>query len=248
MKIKFHLIKKSLARREFMMLCLFMILQGFCMPTFMDFSYSFALNVQGISKFTIGLAPVFSGFTGAICPFLFNKYLIKKEAAFNIMISQVMVIFASFSCILISTRFNLKLGIPDTFLYLFGSQFAEIMEIIILQIQIKIMIAQIVPPGVEGTVMAFGSTILGFDMFLIRNLIGVFVNSKFFGVTTENIRDNYVFLTLIKTAGSILPCFFIYAMIPSNEQIKAIQYENIEKINKAKQDSDADSMKEFGVN
>jgi predicted membrane-bound mannosyltransferase len=83
-----------------MMLCLFMILQGFCMPTFMDFTYSFALNVQGISKFTIGIAPVMTGIGGVMVPFLFNKYLVKKETASNVMLSQLMVIIASFSCIL----------------------------------------------------------------------------------------------------------------------------------------------------
>jgi hypothetical protein len=96
------------------------------------------------------------------------------------------------------------------------------MELLLLQIQIKIILARIAPPGVEGTLMAFGSTILQLDIFTIRNLFGVFVNSKFVGVTTENIKDDYVYLCLIKTAGSILPCFFIYALIPSNEQIKAV--------------------------
>jgi hypothetical protein len=187
------------------------------MPSFMDFTYSFALNVQKISKFTIGIAPVMTGLSGVMITFLFNKYLLKKEIASNVMISQVMVIISSFSCILISTRYNLTIGIPDTFLYLIGSQFAEMMELILLQIQIKIILAQLAPPGVEGTLMAFGSTVLQLDMLTIRNLFGVFVNSKFVGVTTENIEDNYVYLCLVKTAGSILPCFFIYAMIPSNE-------------------------------
>jgi hypothetical protein len=129
-----------------------------------------------------------------------------------------------------------------------GSQFAEVMEIIILQIQIKIIIARIVPPGIEGTIMAFGSTILYLDMRTIRNLFGVFINSNFVGVTAKNITDNYFYLTLINTIGSILPCFFIYAMIPSNEQIKALQDENIVKVVNAKQDSDVESIKEFQFN
>lgn len=82
--------------------------------------------------------------------------------------------------------------------------------------------ARLVPPGVDATMMAFSTTLLQLDMFTIRNLLGVFINKKFVGVTYDNLKDKYIYLTMFKTFGACLPLLYIYLLIPTNDQINAV--------------------------
>jgi hypothetical protein len=84
------------------------------------------------------------------------------------------------------------------------------------------MTARITPPGIEGTMMAFSTTLIQLNQFTIRNLLGVFINSKFVQVSSDNM-DNYWVLTTIKFIGSLIPLTFMLKILPTNEQIKELQ-------------------------
>jgi len=71
-------------------------------------------------------------------------------------------------------------------MYVF-THFGEMMDFTFIMMPSRILLAKLTPPGVESSQMAFSATILMFNLFLVRNLVGVFINREFIGVEKENI-------------------------------------------------------------
>jgi hypothetical protein len=93
------------------------------------------------------------------------------------------VFVASIFCIIQASRLNIKFGVPDVITYCFGSQVVEFIEITLFMLQTRIIIARMIPPGVEATMMAFFNTLIALDLFNERTLVGVFLNKTFVGAT-----------------------------------------------------------------
>lgn len=123
------------------------------------------------------------------------------------------------------------MGIPDPVIYLVGSQFVEAIEISIFMTQSRIICARLIPPGVEGTMMAFSTTIIGIDMFAIRLVMGLILNQLFVGMNKDNMEEKYRYLTMFKFVGACLPILFIYRLVPTNAEVSKQQKLNINLIN-----------------
>ena len=80
------------------------------------------------------------------------------------------------------------MGLPDLFLYIVTGSFSEAVERMLTIIPSFIIMAKIIPPGVEGTMSALTATIINLSNFLIRIAFGVFLNDRFVGVTNENME------------------------------------------------------------
>lgn len=196
------------------------------MPEFFDFTYKFALDVQHISKFIIGIGPLVGMVVGMITPFFYNKYIMHMESVVVIIITQIIVMVASSMCIVQASRLNLKLGIPDPVIYLGGSVLVEHLEVMIFMLHTRIITARMIPPGIEGTMMSFCSTIIHLDLFGLRKLMGLLVNKFIVGITVKNLEEKYIQLTLIKFFGACIPLAFIHLFMPTNKEIKEIQERN----------------------
>ena len=85
----------------------------------------------------------------------------------------------------------------------------------------NIIVAQIVPPGVEASMGAFTSTIVTFNLFAVRGLIGAMINNTFFQVTRDTIQDYYK-LVWVQLLGTCIPLLYISRMVPSNAEVKAL--------------------------
>lgn len=119
-------------------------------------------------------------------------------------------------CILV-TRLNVKFGIPDVPLYIFSGQLADTLERSLTIMPSYIIMAKIIPKGIEGTLMAFSSTIVALNQFTIRAILGVIINDSFVNVTTSNLNDYYI-LTIIALCGSFIPFTYILCMVPRRHQ------------------------------
>lgn len=74
-KIKMKIIKYNLNEVMSLKFHAFLLIQGLFMPKFFDFGYLFAIKVQHISKFEIGICTLASSLMLVFLPFMFNKFL-----------------------------------------------------------------------------------------------------------------------------------------------------------------------------
>ena len=77
-----------------------------------------------------------------------------------------------------------------------------------------ILLAKVIPPGCESTMMAISAAIIGFSMTALRNLTGVFINNQFVGVTKLDFEHFYI-LCVIQMLGSFIPLLYINYFVPS---------------------------------
>jgi hypothetical protein len=111
------------------------------------------------------------------------------------------------------TRQNVKYGVPDVLLYIVSGQLADTLERCLTIMPSYIIMAKIIPKGIEGTLMAFSTTIVALNQFTIRAILGVIINNSFVNVTTNNLNDYYI-LTIIALCGSFIPFTYILCMVP----------------------------------
>jgi hypothetical protein len=78
-----------------------------------------------------------------------------------------------------------------------------------------IIMAKVIPPGIEGTMVSLFTTIINLNQFTIKTAFGTWVNDKFVGITNDNI-DKYWILAIIETVGKLVPLLYIYCLVPTN--------------------------------
>jgi hypothetical protein len=198
----------------------FLLLQGF-MPDFGDFTYYFALDVLGISKFTMGMSTIIAGLAVFLAPVLYQKYCRNTQFPKLFFWSQVINVAQAVLILILALRINSSLGLPDLLVYLVGGAFAEAIERMMTIIPSFIIMAKIIPPGVEGSMTAVTATIINLNQFLIRGSFGALINDLFVGVTSDHL-EKYPILSWIFLAGKFFPFFFIYKLIPKNEEVQEL--------------------------
>ena len=77
-----------------------------------------------------------------------------------------------------------------------------------------IIMAKLIPPGVESSMMSFTTTIIALNQFIIRNMLAVAINNNFVFVTKKNMKA-YSELCLIAFVMSFIPMLFLYCMTPT---------------------------------
>jgi hypothetical protein len=161
------------------------------MPTFDTFKYMFTLDILEISKFSLGILMFVSMSTVIFAPSLFDKLFGKTEIKYCFIYSQYTYICGTAVLLILAYQLNLAFSIPHIAILAFTDVFAGVIEKILTLLPSNIIVAQIVPPGVEASMSAFTSTIVTFNMFAVRGLVGVFINNTFFHVTRETISNFY---------------------------------------------------------
>ena len=86
-----------------------------------------------------------------------------------------------FTCV--ALRLNLKLGIPDLAAYMILGPIIGSIEKALTHMPSFIIMAKIIPPGVEATFMSLATTILSLNQHSIRAVVGVMINDATVNVT-----------------------------------------------------------------
>ena len=192
------------------------------MPDFADFTYYFALDVLGITKFTIGMSTLISGAAVILGPIAYQKFCRNTQFPKLFFWSQIINVAQAVLMLLLALRLNSSIGLPDLFVYLLTGSFAEAVERMMTIIPSFIIMAKIIPPGVEGSMVALTATIINLNQFLIRGSFGALLNDLFVGVTTQHL-EKYPSLAWIYLFGKFFPFFFIFSLIPKNEDVQELQ-------------------------
>ena len=157
------------------------------------------------------------------------SYFSKIELKWCFIYSQFIYIFGATVYWLQALRLNLAVGLPDVVVYVFSHLFDDTMEKILLFYPSSIFVAQIAAPGVEAFMSSIGGTIIQFNMYTLRSIIGLYCNKWFANITRDTIEDYYK-LAFIQIVGCFIPLLYMYHIIPSNAEVEATQKMYQEKI------------------
>lgn len=99
-------------------------------------------------------------------------------------------------------------------IYFVTGTMAESLEMALKGIPSMIIIAKIIPKGIESSMMTLNSSVIMVLGMMTRIWMGVFINDTFIHVTKKTIKD-YKYLCLISAIMSIIPCFIVWYMVPT---------------------------------
>lgn len=149
-------------------------------------------------------------------------------------ISTLVSVFGSCVNLFQIFRINIKWGISDMTVLLFGSSVMSAIQFALTQLPCLVLFQKITPPHVETTMTSFSASVVNLSNGFIGNLTGVFINNYFVGVTSTNMKYYYV-LTLIGLAACVFQWFCI-PLIPVQEEIdKQIIFRQEEREQMAKE-------------
>ena len=174
--IKMRILKQGLKARPVTKFFSFLIIQGFSMPQFFDFDYYFALDVLKIPLATVNLQSLYVGWLVVLIPFLYQKFFINKNYSVMFAIAQFTYIIGESINLFLASRHNLDLGIPDLVLFFLGGAIAGVIQRGFTFFPSIIMVSKMIPPGVESTMYSLSITIIALNQFIIRAIMGVYVN------------------------------------------------------------------------
>ena len=157
-----------------------------------------------------------------VIPFIYQKYFMHRNYVIMFAISQCVYVMAESVNLLLATRYNLELGIPDLALFYLGGAVASVLERGFTFFPSLVMIGKMIPPGIEGTMYSLSVTILILNQFIIRNLMGVWVNYQFIGISKHNMHE-YTYLKMVCICTSLIPFTYMFCMIPTLKETDDLQ-------------------------
>ena len=78
----------------------------------------------------------------------------------------------------------------------------------------NVIIAKQAVPGVEATMVAFGSSLLRLNQYTIREAMGITINDMFIHASRDNL-SSICTLTIIAMLTSFIPLTFMRCLVPS---------------------------------
>ena len=151
----------------------------------------------------------------------YNSYLKHYELRTLMKIGSVITICLSPLYMCLVFRKNLEYGIPDAALIIFDESVGEIISQAFISMPMMVLYAKITPPHIEATCFAMLASSSNLRE-TISGMIGATINEKFVGVTKDDM-SNYWILVSITYACSILPLLLINWLVPSKDEIQAMQ-------------------------
>jgi len=101
-----RLLKQGLAQPAVKKLFIFLILQGLCMPQFLDFDYYFAVDVLKVSPATVSLQPLYIGWLLILIPFIYQGLFRHRNYVLLFALSQLVCVAAESTNLFLATRYN----------------------------------------------------------------------------------------------------------------------------------------------
>ena len=133
------------------------------MPDFGEFNYFFVLDVLKISKFDYSLSTVVSSAMAIATPVIFQRLLTTTPYRFLFFYAQIVNVIQASLLLLLITRCNNYFHLSDMFMFLFTGSFAESIERIMTMLPSHIIMAKIIKPGVEGSMLSLTGTIINLN-------------------------------------------------------------------------------------
>lgn len=142
---------------------------------------------------------------------LYNRFMTKWEFRKIFASGQVMLLFVSLLDIIIVSRVNIDVGIPDEVVVLFSdSTLSEMMKRLIF-VPMYVLAARVCPVGAEATVFAMFMSLSNFG-----SQVSIYLGSflvHIMGITDEN-YDNFIYLIIIRSIARLFPIPLIFCLIP----------------------------------
>ncbi|CAM9143249.1 unnamed protein product, partial [Ectocarpus fasciculatus] len=142
---------------------------------------------------------------------LYNRFMTTWEFRRIFTSGQILLLFVSMLDVIIVSRVNIKIGVPDEVVVLISdTTLSEMMKRLIF-VPMYVLAARVCPPGAEATVFAmfmslsnFGSQVsIYFGSFLVHVM----------GIHEDN-YDNFIYLIIIRSIARLFPIPLIYYLIP----------------------------------
>lgn len=178
-----------------------------CVPGGPQFSFTY---FQTVSQIISGLAGTFGAF-------IFHRYLSKKTFRFVYILTTCLRVLASCFDVMLVTRSNIKIGIPDHVMYIFGDAMIYQCSYTLDFMPAVMLTANLCPHGLEATMYA---VLAGFSNFgsIFSGTLGS-VLSKYFNIKTKDGDCDFTNLApLVILSHCILPLLAIpltYYLVPN---------------------------------
>jgi hypothetical protein len=187
------------------------------MPTFNTHSYYFAMDILHVSLFLYGIIISAGGLIKAIFVFIFQRFFARTSYHNIFIFNQLFKFGCGMLELCLARGWLLAFGIPNTFLYVF-IHFNELAEAVFIWIPLHIMCAKLIRPGTESTMMGVTYSMLLFNHYTVREYVGMAINQGFDIGVKKGHLDNYWNLVVIQACCCLIPLFYIYKIVPSNEE------------------------------
>ena len=192
---------------------LWIFLSGAMSPSFGQISFYYATDVLSFTPEFLGTISAFGYVFLMIGTILYNVFMKRMKFRKILCIAQVSLAIVSLLDIILVTRANLALGIPDK-VFVMGDEVVSDVVARMKTMPVLVLASKICPKGAEGTMFAllmsisnFSSSVGSYSGAAICSLIGI----------SRNHYVNLWLAVLIRSVLKICPVFFLF-LIPDTEQ------------------------------
>jgi len=146
----------------------------------------------------------------AVGVILFNKYFSTWNYRRMFAVAQVLLTLINLTDLVLVTRHNLKLGIPDYFFVMGEEAFSPMFQRF-RSMPVFILAVKVCPAGIEGTMFALLMSLSNFGQ-IISKILGV-ATVRALGISKENYSE-MPSLVLVKSLSRLLPLLLIPVLVP----------------------------------
>ena len=107
-----------------------------------------------------------------------------------------------------------SVGLPNWLVYFISGAFLGPFERLLTMIPSNVIVAKMIPQGVEASMLALSNVIIQLNQYLLRSQIALLINSTFINVTNKNLED-FVYLAWIEFLCAFIPFTFIAYLVPT---------------------------------
>jgi len=163
----------------------------------------------------LGLAKVVGQIGLLLGSIIYNRFL--KDISLRKLLGsmQILLSFCMLSDIFLVNQLNIRLGIPNSVYILGASALVEVVSMFKI-LPFTVSLAQLCPPGCEGSLMAFVMSVLSLAN-IISGYLGVALVS-FLGVSSEN-YSRLPLAIFIQSMATLVPLIWI-SFLPDREPTK----------------------------
>jgi Na+/melibiose symporter-like transporter len=183
LKFKGSIILSTLTRGDIAKFYLFLILKGLCAPAFNEFRFYFANSVLEIKAEILTSSTLVGGVLAILGPPIYFRILAKMDFRTIYLVIQIIFVIQSLLTVAMAMLLHQKLGIPNLLMYLIAAPLADFLESVMIFLPSTILIAKMLEPGIEGTMMAISGTIFSLNRAGLPSVVGVLINTLFVHVT-----------------------------------------------------------------
>jgi len=200
--------------------CLIFIFILFSTPTNGDASSYFYTNELGMSASTLATVGILGQGAGLLGIFLYQKYCRHIGVRYMLFWSTLVGCILSLLGIMLYTRANVSLGIPDVPFLITDST----ISIIVSQVgsmPIFALVAILCPEGVEATIFSLFTSVMNFGSLVGNQIGGILV--YLFGITSTDFTLLWL-LVLLTSLLQLYPMVFLF-LIPAGttKNMKAVE-------------------------